>query len=177
MLFLHRNVSRCFQHSDIVKEGTLSKEGEVNSAWQQRHFVLGRDKEMKYYKGVALKGSIHVENATILMDTGKQKNNSFGIQTPTRTYYLSAPTTAEMQDWVDKLIQEGGAVLPTEQIQRRGVCTLSISTKTFLTLISSFFSFSLFRPLVRTLCSKAISSKREGKANQFGNRDISCSRM
>ncbi|KAL1673386.1 hypothetical protein EV122DRAFT_222778 [Schizophyllum commune] len=108
----------------ILKAGYLWKKGERRKTWKKRWFVL-RPAHIAYYKSSAeyqlLRllelGDVHSCTKVSL----KRHENTFGLVSPVRTYYLQAATSKEVDEWVaavedarKALVQSGelGAATP-----------------------------------------------------------------
>ncbi|KAI0067252.1 PH-domain-containing protein, partial [Artomyces pyxidatus] len=91
-----------------IKAGYLWKKGERRKTWKRRWFVL-RSGHLAYYKTSAEYQlhrlldlhDVHTCTAVSL----KKHENSFGVVSATRTFYLQAETQEAMQAWV-KAIKE-----------------------------------------------------------------------
>ncbi|KAF9532463.1 hypothetical protein CPB83DRAFT_846830 [Crepidotus variabilis] len=92
----------------VLKAGYLWKKGERRKTWKKRWFVL-RPAHIAYYKSskeyqlLRLLELSDVHSCTQV--NLKRHNNSFGLISPTRTFYLQTSTPEEVQDWV-KAIEE-----------------------------------------------------------------------
>ncbi|KAF8340383.1 uncharacterized protein EI90DRAFT_3150782 [Cantharellus anzutake] len=101
---LHENEEA--HDESVVKSGYLWKKGERRKTWKKRWFVL-RPTKLAYYKNdqeyqclrILHLGDIHTVTTVSL----KRHNNTFGIVTPTRTFYIQAPSLSECDDWVNTL--------------------------------------------------------------------------
>jgi len=88
-----------------VKEGWLTKKGNVVKNWKRRWFIM-RGTVLSYYKKqkdsfsageIMLKDSSHTE---CLADPLEGKTFCFSINTPTREFFISADSAKDMFDWV-----------------------------------------------------------------------------
>ncbi|KAL9940189.1 hypothetical protein V8E36_000894 [Tilletia maclaganii] len=90
----------------IVRSGYLNKRGEKRKNWKKRWFVL-RSTKLAYYKNEKeyqlLRFIDMSEVLTVAAVELKGKDYTFGIVTPSRTYYVNAGSRKEMQDWIDDL--------------------------------------------------------------------------
>lgn len=89
-----------------VKSGYLLKKGERRKNWKKRYFVLRPDR-LCYYKNekeyqILRNISIADVHACAQVEV-KKHDNSFGIVTAKRTYYVRAETRHEADDWVLKI--------------------------------------------------------------------------
>ncbi|KAL0953253.1 hypothetical protein HGRIS_004505 [Hohenbuehelia grisea] len=87
----------------VIKAGYLSKKGERRKTWKKRWFVL-RPAHLAYYKTSAeyqllrLLELSDVHSCTPV--TLKRHTNTFGLISPTRTFYLQAKSANEVNEWV-----------------------------------------------------------------------------
>jgi len=93
----------------IKHEGYLTKEGGGFKSWKKRWFIL-RGGDLCYYKTkgetVPL-GTIHLNTSGHIKHSDRKKKiNGFEVQTPSRTFYLSAETEEERTKWIEVLISE-----------------------------------------------------------------------
>ncbi|KAH9162940.1 hypothetical protein LEN26_000726 [Aphanomyces euteiches] len=120
-----------------VKSGMLFKRGEgglfKRKNWKRRYFKL-TPTEFTYYcpnTGV-VKGTVDLSECTVgaleimpedCPKTGKSASTEWrvAINTPTRRFFISAPTEFEMQEWVDALM----IVLQAFEKTRGSLCDLS----------------------------------------------------
>ncbi|KAK0557712.1 hypothetical protein OC846_000279 [Tilletia horrida] len=90
----------------IVRSGYLLKRGEKRKTWKKRWFVL-RASKLAYYKNEKeyqlLRFIDMSEVHTVAAVELKGKEFTFGIVTPSRTYYVNAGSRQEMQAWIDDL--------------------------------------------------------------------------
>ena len=89
-----------------VKSGYLCKRGEKRKTWKKRWFVL-RSSKLSYYKNekeYQLLRFVDLRDIKTVASVEFKKNeNTFGIVTPKRTYYVRANTKAEMDSWIEAL--------------------------------------------------------------------------
>jgi len=89
----------------IVKEGWLSKKGDVRRAWHKRWFVL-KYGSLAYFKtqdGVNAQGRIILVDCLVGQSTSK-KANCFAITTPSkRTFLLTAANPREQAEWMQAI--------------------------------------------------------------------------
>ncbi|KAI0701890.1 hypothetical protein C8T65DRAFT_741641 [Cerioporus squamosus] len=100
----------------VIKTGYLWKKGERRKTWKKRWFVL-RPAHLAFYKTSAeyklLRlldlSDIHSCTQVVL----KKHNNTFGLVSPTRTFYLQAETADQVRDWVAAINDARHALLST----------------------------------------------------------------
>ncbi|KDN52982.1 PH domain-like protein [Tilletiaria anomala UBC 951] len=89
-----------------IKSGYLWKKGEKRKTWKKRWFVL-RASKLAYYKNekeYQLLRLIDMSEVHAVASVELKKNeNSFGIVTPKRTYYVKTGSRRDMQDWIQHL--------------------------------------------------------------------------
>jgi len=100
-----------------LKKGWLEKRGEINSAWKNRYFVLKKEntyrdipKTLWYFKDEE-SARMNKGGSTIQIEQSSSVERSaqggrahvFDVRTPARTYTLSAPSEAELMEWIEKL--------------------------------------------------------------------------
>ncbi|TRM64287.1 hypothetical protein BD626DRAFT_491338 [Schizophyllum amplum] len=117
----------------ILKAGYLWKKGERRKTWKKRWFVL-RPAHVAYYKSSAeyqlLRllelGDVHSCTKVSL----KRHENTFGLVSPVRTFYLQAATPGEVDGWVvaiesarQALVQSGELSGPTPPMAIPGATT------------------------------------------------------
>ncbi|EFA85933.1 protein serine/threonine kinase [Heterostelium album PN500] len=97
------------QTSTIKHEGWLTKEGGGFKSWKRRWFIL-RGGDLSYFKSKGDPtplGVIHLNTVGhVKVSDRKKKNNGFEVQTPSRTFYISADTDDERHRWIDVLSHE-----------------------------------------------------------------------
>ncbi|TDL25634.1 PH-domain-containing protein [Rickenella mellea] len=111
-----KGTHRRADEESIIKTGYLWKKGERRKTWKKRWFVL-RPAHLAFYKSSAeyqlLRlldlSEIHSCTPVIL----KRHENSFGLVSPTRTYYLQAESPGEMSTWVTALNEAREALMNT----------------------------------------------------------------
>jgi len=97
----------------VIKAGYLWKKGERRKTWKKRWFVL-RPAHLAYYKTAAeyqllrLLDLADVHSCTKV--ALKRHENTFGLVSPIRTFYLQAKNPGEVHDWV-KAIDEARQAL------------------------------------------------------------------
>ncbi|KAH9831535.1 PH-domain-containing protein [Rhodofomes roseus] len=100
----------------MLMSGYLWKKGERRKTWKRRWFVL-RPAHLAFYKTDAeyklLRlldlNDVHTCTPVAL----KKHSNTFGLVSPTRTFYLSAETSQELTDWVKAISKARQALLAT----------------------------------------------------------------
>jgi hypothetical protein len=90
----------------VIKAGYLWKKGERRKTWKKRWFVL-RPAHLAYYKTSAEYQLLRLlELADVHSCTKvnlKKHDNTFGLVSPVRTFYLQAKTQADVQEWVSAI--------------------------------------------------------------------------
>ncbi|EIW84311.1 PH-domain-containing protein [Coniophora puteana RWD-64-598 SS2] len=112
-------ISRATQGSTdegVIKAGYLWKKGERRKTWKKRWFVL-RPAHIAYYKTSAeyqllrLLDLSDVHSCTPV--TLKKHNNTFGLVSVVRTFYLQAETAEEVHSWVQAISTAREALMAT----------------------------------------------------------------
>jgi len=107
----------------VIKAGYLWKKGERRKTWKKRWFVL-RPAHLAYYKTAAEYQLLRLlELSDVHSCTRvalKKHENTFGLVSAVRTFYLQAKTSDEVQDWV-KAIEEARQILATSTQQSASV--------------------------------------------------------
>lgn len=101
--------------NEVVKSGTLTKQGNVRKSWKRRLFRLHGNGQLTYYKD-PLKpglGSIDVKGQCVGLLRSNQCRcqwpanvptlNCFGVMTPTRVYHFYADMAEEADNWISVL--------------------------------------------------------------------------
>ncbi|CDO71847.1 hypothetical protein BN946_scf184939.g71 [Trametes cinnabarina] len=100
----------------VIKAGYLWKKGERRKTWKKRWFVL-RPAHLAFYKTSAEYKLLRLLELTDVHSCTpvvlKKHQNTFGIVSPVRTFYLQAETQAEMQDWVRAINEAKTQLLST----------------------------------------------------------------
>ncbi|EIN10064.1 PH-domain-containing protein [Punctularia strigosozonata HHB-11173 SS5] len=116
----------------VIKAGYLWKKGERRKTWKKRWFVL-RPTQLAYYKTSAeyrllrLLELSEVHSCTTV--DLKKHAHSFGLVSPTRTFYLHADSSQEMQGWVTA-INHAKENLDTTSTQNSGGSSSPINIPT-----------------------------------------------
>ncbi|KAH8100965.1 PH-domain-containing protein [Cristinia sonorae] len=103
-------------HDTVLKTGYLWKKGERRKTWKKRWFVL-RPAHLAYYKTSAeykllrLLDLADVHSCTPV--TLKNHANTFGMVSPTRTFYLQAANPHDVQEWVNAITAAKQSFLAT----------------------------------------------------------------
>ncbi|KAF8907285.1 hypothetical protein CPB84DRAFT_1744666 [Gymnopilus junonius] len=99
-----------------IKAGYLWKKGERRKTWKKRWFVL-RPHHIAYYKTSAeyqLLRLLELSDVHSCTQVNlKRHENTFGLISPTRTYYLQASSPDEVQSWVKAIEEAREALLAT----------------------------------------------------------------
>ncbi|KAI0655667.1 PH-domain-containing protein [Cubamyces menziesii] len=100
----------------VIKTGYLWKKGERRKTWKKRWFVL-RPAHLAFYKTSAEYKLLRLLELTDVHSCTpvvlKKHQNTFGIVSPVRTFYLQAESQAEVQDWVRAINDARTALLST----------------------------------------------------------------
>ncbi|KAG6845481.1 hypothetical protein H0H87_008841 [Tephrocybe sp. NHM501043] len=116
----------------VIKSGYLWKKGERRKTWKKRWFVL-RSAHLAYYKNSAeyqllrLLELSDVHSCTRV--TLKRHENTFGLVSPLRTFYLQAKTPSEVQEWV-QAIETARQALTGTSTQNSASTPIAIPTPT-----------------------------------------------
>ncbi|KAG6862509.1 hypothetical protein C0995_000057 [Termitomyces sp. Mi166 len=116
----------------VIKSGYLWKKGERRKTWKKRWFVL-RPAHLAYYKSSAeyqllrLLELSDVHSCTPV--TLKRHENTFGLVSPIRTFYLQAQTPGEVQEWV-QAIEDARLALTGTSTQNSASTPIAIPTPT-----------------------------------------------
>eukprot|EP00052_Salpingoeca_macrocollata_P025493 m.232249 g.232249 ORF g.232249 m.232249 type:complete len:418 (-) comp22438_c0_seq1:60-1313(-) len=129
---------------DAVFEGVLTKLGHKVRNWKKRHVYLDKDGVVRYYatprgsrsampSGVVLVSDVlevrGSSNLTCDWPPGTPPENCFGIVTSARTYFFTAPSTAECIKWMG-FLQEAVRVMAQYQERVEPGRTESMSSHT-----------------------------------------------
>ncbi|PLW08666.1 hypothetical protein PCASD_24945 [Puccinia coronata f. sp. avenae] len=94
------------ENEEILHSGYLLKKGERRKTWKRRWFVL-RKTCLVYYKNEKEYCLLRIiplnEIHTCAEVEVKQYDNTFGIVTPARTYYVRARSRTERNQWTSKV--------------------------------------------------------------------------
>ncbi|KAF8239709.1 PH-domain-containing protein [Tricholoma matsutake] len=116
----------------VIKSGYLWKKGERRKTWKKRWFVL-RPAHLAYYKSAAeyqLLRLLELSDVHSCTPVAlKRHENTFGLISPIRTYYLQAKTHGEMQEWVHA-IDEARQTLMATSTQNSVTSPIPIPTST-----------------------------------------------
>ncbi|KAJ6520918.1 pleckstrin-like protein [Mycena vulgaris] len=87
----------------VIKAGYLWKKGERRKTWKKRWFVL-RPAHLAYYKTAAEYQLLRLLDLSDVHSCTKvalkRHDNTFGLVSPIRTFYLQAKNPGEVHDWV-----------------------------------------------------------------------------
>ncbi|EGG05133.1 uncharacterized protein MELLADRAFT_116896 [Melampsora larici-populina 98AG31] len=96
------------ENEEIIQDGYLEKKGERRKTWKRRWFVL-RKTSLVYYKNDKEYRLLRMIPLTDIHTCAevqvKHHDNTFGIVTSERTYYVRAKTKAERDTWISKVNQ------------------------------------------------------------------------
>ncbi|KNZ81811.1 Pleckstrin like protein [Termitomyces sp. J132] len=116
----------------VIKSGYLWKKGERRKTWKKRWFVL-RPAHLAYYKNSAeyqlLKLLELSDIHSCTQVTLKRHDNTFGLVSPVRTFYLQAQTPGEVQEWV-QAIEDARLALTGTSTQNSASTPIAIPTPT-----------------------------------------------
>lgn len=100
----------------VIKSGYLWKKGERRKTWKKRWFVL-RPAHLAYYKSSAeyqLLRLLELSDVHSCTQVNlKRHDNTFGLISPVRTFYLRASSPAEVQQWVSAIEEARLTLLAT----------------------------------------------------------------
>lgn len=100
----------------VIKAGYLWKKGERRKTWKKRWFVL-RPAHLAYYKSSAeykLLRLLELSDVHSCTQVNlKRHDNTFGLISSIRTFYLQAATPQEMQNWVTAIEDATQTLLAT----------------------------------------------------------------
>lgn len=103
----------------VIKSGYLWKKGERRKTWKKRWFVL-RPAHLAYYKNSAeyqLLRLLELSDVHSCTQVAlKRHENTFGLVSPVRTFYLQAKTPGELQEWV-RAIEDARQILTATSTQ------------------------------------------------------------
>ncbi|KAF8071854.1 pleckstrin-like protein [Lyophyllum atratum] len=116
----------------VIKSGYLWKKGERRKTWKKRWFVL-RPAHLAYYKNSAeyqLLRLLELSDVHSCTQVAlKRHDNTFGLVSPVRTFYLQAKTSGEVQEWV-RAIEEARQTLTATSTQNSVSSPIPIPTPT-----------------------------------------------
>ncbi|KAF9467988.1 hypothetical protein BDZ94DRAFT_1246894 [Collybia nuda] len=116
----------------VIKSGYLWKKGERRKTWKKRWFVL-RPAHLAYYKSSAeyqLLRLLELSDVHSCTQVSLKKHeNTFGLISPVRTFYLQAKTSTEVQEWV-RAIEEARQILTATSTQNSVSSPIAIPTPT-----------------------------------------------
>ncbi|KAJ7650026.1 pleckstrin-like protein [Roridomyces roridus] len=96
-------VARGSAEESVIKAGYLWKKGERRKTWKKRWFVL-RPAHLAFYKTAAEYQLLRLLDLSDVHSCTKvalkRHENTFGLVSPVRTFYLQAKNPTEVQDWV-----------------------------------------------------------------------------
>ncbi|EIW57280.1 PH-domain-containing protein [Trametes versicolor FP-101664 SS1] len=100
----------------VIKTGYLWKKGERRKTWKKRWFVL-RPAHLAFYKTAAEYKLLRLLELTDIHSCTpvvlKKHQNTLGLVSPVRTFYLQAGSQSEVQDWVHAINEARTALLST----------------------------------------------------------------
>eukprot|EP00013_Stygamoeba_regulata_P006374 CAMPEP_0177633204 /NCGR_PEP_ID=MMETSP0447-20121125/2709_1 /TAXON_ID=0 /ORGANISM="Stygamoeba regulata, Strain BSH-02190019" /LENGTH=365 /DNA_ID=CAMNT_0019134841 /DNA_START=345 /DNA_END=1438 /DNA_ORIENTATION=+ len=114
--------SNYFQHSDVKKEGYMTKEGQIRKNWKRRYFVLTGSSLFyfrSYLGGAAVKpkGVIPLAGASVLPTPASPKPHAFCVQSTQRCLNIFADSDEQMHEWMEAI--SAVARSSTEQAEDR----------------------------------------------------------
>ncbi|KAF8920358.1 hypothetical protein CPB85DRAFT_1211936 [Mucidula mucida] len=90
----------------VIKAGYLWKKGERRKTWKKRWFVL-RPTQLAYYKTNAEYQLLRLLDLSDIHSCTqvslKKHDNTFGLVSPVRTFYLQAKTPNEVREWISAI--------------------------------------------------------------------------
>ncbi|TCD71989.1 hypothetical protein EIP91_000121 [Steccherinum ochraceum] len=120
-------------HDTVLKTGYLWKKGERRKTWKKRWFVL-RPAHLAFYKTSAeykllrLLDLSDVHSCTPV--TLKNHTNTFGLVSPTRTFYLQAAQANDVQGWVSAINEARQTFLATSTQNSANAAAISATPTT-----------------------------------------------
>jgi hypothetical protein len=103
----------------VIKAGYLWKKGERRKTWKKRWFVL-RPAHIAYYKSSAeykLLRLLELSDVHSCTQVNlKRHENTFGLISPIRTFYLQAASPQEVQNWVTVIEDAKHTLLATSTV-------------------------------------------------------------
>ncbi|EFP87910.1 uncharacterized protein PGTG_14625 [Puccinia graminis f. sp. tritici CRL 75-36-700-3] len=109
------------ENEEILHSGYLLKKGERRKTWKRRWFVL-RKTCLVYYKNEKEYCLLRIIPLTEIHTCAevevKQYDNTFGIVTPARTYYVRARSRTERNQWTSKVTAASLLLKSLENPQR-----------------------------------------------------------
>ncbi|KAI0822518.1 PH-domain-containing protein [Trametes gibbosa] len=100
----------------VIKTGYLWKKGERRKTWKKRWFVL-RPAHLAFYKTSAEYKLLRLLELTDVHSCTpvvlKKHQNTFGIVSPVRTFYLQSESASDVQGWVHAINDARTALLST----------------------------------------------------------------
>ncbi|KZT02276.1 PH-domain-containing protein [Laetiporus sulphureus 93-53] len=114
----------------VLMSGYLWKKGERRKTWKKRWFVL-RPAHLAFYKTNAEYKLLRLLDLTDVHSCTpvllKKHANTFGLVSPTRTFYLQAENPQEVQEWV-KAISDARINLLSTSTENSGTAPVPIPT-------------------------------------------------
>nr|ODN86867.1 PH domain-containing protein [Cryptococcus depauperatus CBS 7841] len=114
-------LQRDMEGERVVMSGYLWKKQERRKAWKKRWFVL-RTNKLAYYKDEKeyyLKRVINLQEIHTVAPVAVKKHlHSFGIVVPKRTFFVKAPSAAEMEEWVHAINEMRRRISEKEEEER-----------------------------------------------------------
>ncbi|CAL1716985.1 unnamed protein product [Somion occarium] len=109
-------IERSALEETVLKTGYLWKKGERRKTWKKRWFVL-RPAHLAFYKTSAEYKLLRLLDLSDIHSCTpvalKKHANTFGLVSPTRTFYLQAETAQGMQEWVKAITNAKNTLLAT----------------------------------------------------------------
>ncbi|KAG7451277.1 PH domain-like protein [Guyanagaster necrorhizus] len=100
----------------VIKAGYLWKKGERRKTWKKRWFVL-RPTQLAYYKTNAeyqLLRLLELSDVHSCTQVSLKKHeNTFGLVSPVRTFYLQAESPGDVQEWITTIDEARQTLLAT----------------------------------------------------------------
>ncbi|KAL4245933.1 hypothetical protein ABKN59_010001 [Abortiporus biennis] len=100
----------------VLKTGYLWKKGERRKTWKKRWFVL-RPAHLAFYKTSAEYKLLRLLDLSDIHSITpvelKKHANTFGIISPTRTFYLQAESPIDVQEWIKAITEAKTSLLAT----------------------------------------------------------------
>eukprot|EP01084_Bolivina_argentea_P311124 538519_1 len=113
-------------YGEIVYQGVLKKQGQINKTWRVRYCVLNKFKQIKYYptkQRQKLLGYINLIDAVIIRDNSRtyslELEYTFEIATVKRTWVICAPTQLQKTEWIKHIESVINGNLKSKTMQKK----------------------------------------------------------
>lgn len=113
---LEQEQARGSHDETVLKTGYLWKKGERRKTWKKRWFVL-RPAHLAFYKTAAEYKLLRLLDLSEIHSCTpvqlKKHANTFGMVSPTRTFYLQAESPQQVSEWIKAITDARTALLAT----------------------------------------------------------------